>query len=113
MSDIAAPAPRGGAFDALDNSKISRFQLKIMFVSGMGFFTDAYDLFVIGIVVALLKPGWHLSTGQIIGAVSLRCMAGALCPVVVVKTPGEGARLSSEEGIRPGQPTDSDSIGTS
>jgi MFS transporter, PHS family, inorganic phosphate transporter len=31
----------------------------------MGFFTDAYDLFVIGIVVALLKPEWHLDTGQI------------------------------------------------
>ena len=26
--------------------------MKIMFVSGLGFFTDAYDLFVIGIVVA-------------------------------------------------------------
>jgi MFS transporter, PHS family, inorganic phosphate transporter len=36
-----------------------------MFVSGMGFFTDAYDLFVIGIVVALLKPKWHLSTTQV------------------------------------------------
>ena len=36
-----------------------------MFVSGMGFFTDAYDLFVIGIVVALLKPEWNLSTGQV------------------------------------------------
>ena len=36
-----------------------------MFVSGMGFFTDAYDLFVIGVVVALIKPEWHLSTEQI------------------------------------------------
>ena len=36
-----------------------------MFVSGMGFFTDAYDLFVIGIVVALLKTQWPLSTGQV------------------------------------------------
>jgi hypothetical protein len=35
-------------FSALDESGISRFQLKIMFVSGMGFFTDAYDLFIIG-----------------------------------------------------------------
>jgi hypothetical protein len=42
-------------FSSLDESGISRFQLKIMFVSGMGFFTDAYDLFVIGIVVALIK----------------------------------------------------------
>ena len=36
-----------------------------MFVSGMGFFTDAYDLFVIGIVVVLLKPEWGLSTTQV------------------------------------------------
>ena len=55
----------GGQFDALDDSKITRFQMKIMFVSGMGFFTDAYDLFVIGVVVALLKPEWNLSTGQV------------------------------------------------
>jgi MFS transporter, PHS family, inorganic phosphate transporter len=52
-------------FERLDESKITPFQLKIMFVSGMGFFTDAYDLFVIGIVVALLKPQWALSTGQV------------------------------------------------
>jgi MFS family permease len=54
-----------GAFAALDDSKVTRFQYKIMLVSGMGFFTDAYDLFVIGVVVALLKPQWHLSTGQV------------------------------------------------
>ena len=42
------------AFAALDDAKPNRFQLKIMFVSGMGFFTDAYDLFVIGIVVKIV-----------------------------------------------------------
>ena len=31
-----------------------------MFISGMGFFTDAYDLFIIGVVMALLKPMWHV-----------------------------------------------------
>ncbi len=55
----------GSQLEQLDDSKITRFQVKIMFVSGMGFFTDAYDLFVIGIVVALLKPEWNLSTGQV------------------------------------------------
>src|ERR1700723_1051930 len=30
-----------------------------MMISGMGFFTDAYDLFVIGVVMALLKPMRH------------------------------------------------------
>jgi MFS family permease len=31
----------------------------------VGFFTDAYDLFVIGIVSSLLKTQWHLDTGQL------------------------------------------------
>jgi len=55
MTDQAVPASSAGTFDALDDAGVSRFQWKIMFVSGMGFFTDAYDLFVIGIVVYLLK----------------------------------------------------------
>ena len=61
----APPDPDAGTFKALDDSKITRFQYKIMFISGMGFFTDAYDLFIIGVVVALLKPEWTLSTGQV------------------------------------------------
>jgi MFS transporter, PHS family, inorganic phosphate transporter len=31
----------------------------------MGFFTDAYDLSVIGIVSTLLKSQWHLEAGQL------------------------------------------------
>src|SRR6201999_4048774 len=31
-----------------------------MFISGMGFFTDAYDLFIIGVVMTMLKPLWHV-----------------------------------------------------
>ena len=63
---VTAVAEAGpGTFAALDNSKITRFQYKIMFISGMGFFTDAYDLFIIGIVVDLLKTQWSLSTGQV------------------------------------------------
>ena len=60
MSTPAATAPPadGGAFQSLDDSHITKAQLKIMFISGMGFFTDAYDLFVIGIVVSLLKTEW-------------------------------------------------------
>jgi MFS transporter, PHS family, inorganic phosphate transporter len=32
----------------MDEAKLSRLHWKIMFISGMGFFTDAYDLFIIG-----------------------------------------------------------------
>ena len=76
----AAAAP--GRFDSLDDAKINRFQLKIMFVSGMGFFTDAYDLFVIGIVVALLKPEWNLSTGQVSWLNSATLLASAVGAIV-------------------------------
>jgi MFS family permease len=38
---------------------------RALLVSGMGFFTDAYDLFVIGIVSTLLKSQWHLDTSQL------------------------------------------------
>jgi len=31
----------------------------------MGFFTDAYDLFVIGIAATLIKQQWHLGSGQL------------------------------------------------
>jgi MFS family permease len=50
-------------FTALDNSKVTREHWKIMFISGMGFLTDAYDLFIIGVVMSLLKPLWH--TGKL------------------------------------------------
>lgn len=75
-------APDGGHFDALDDSKVTRFQWKIMFVSGMGFFTDAYDLFVIGIVVALLKPEWGLSTSQVSLLNSVTLAASAVGAIV-------------------------------
>ncbi len=31
----------------------------------MGFFTDAYDLFVIGIAATLIKQQWQLSSGRL------------------------------------------------
>lgn len=69
-------------FGALDDATVNRFQRKIMFVSGMGFFTDAYDLFVIGIVVALLKTEWHLSTTQVSLLNSVTLATSALGAVV-------------------------------
>src|SRR5579863_3709670 len=57
----------------LDNSLLSGFHLKAMITSGMGFFTDAYDLFIIGAVLAILTPLWHLNALQIslLGSTSL------------------------------------------
>jgi MFS family permease len=55
----------GDLIGALDEVTLSRFHLRAVVVSGMGFFTDAYDLFVIGIASALIKQDWHLSTGRL------------------------------------------------
>jgi MFS family permease len=50
---------------ALDEASLSRFHLRAVLVSGMGFFTDAYDLFVIGIASTLIAKEWHLSSGRL------------------------------------------------
>jgi MFS family permease len=50
---------------ALDEASLSRFHLRAVLVSGMGFFTDAYDLFVIGIAAALIAKEWDLSSGRL------------------------------------------------
>ena len=49
---------------ALDEASLSRFHLRAVLVSGMGFFTDAYDLFVIGIASTLITSQWHLKIGR-------------------------------------------------
>jgi MFS family permease len=50
-------------FQESDEAKPSAMHWKIMFISGMGFFTDAYDLFIIGVVMTMLQPIWH--TGKL------------------------------------------------
>jgi MFS transporter, PHS family, inorganic phosphate transporter len=80
-SKTAQAGPERG-FEALDDARPNRFQLKIMFVSGMGFFTDAYDLFVIGIVVALLMTQWHLSTNQVSWLNSATLLASAFGAII-------------------------------
>jgi PHS family inorganic phosphate transporter-like MFS transporter len=58
VSGIRAPAPARPGGEAM-------LRRRALLVSGTGFFTDAYDLFVIGIVSTLLKGQWHLGTGQV------------------------------------------------
>ncbi len=62
---MAATRPVGAdVLERMDSSKLTRLHWKIMFISGMGFFTDAYDLFIIGVVMALLKQEWRISPTQ-------------------------------------------------
>ncbi|MCL5047490.1 MAG: MFS transporter [Firmicutes bacterium] len=57
--------PANSFYAQLDNSRTTRKHWTTVLVAGMGFFTDAYDLFIIGTVTVLLTPIFHLNTGQI------------------------------------------------
>ena len=65
MGDAVAETQARDLIAALDEASLSRFHLRAVLVSGMGFFTDAYDLFVIGIASTLIAAQWNLSSGQL------------------------------------------------
>ena len=48
-----------------NSMRLSKKHWKVILVAGMGFFADAYDLFIIGVVTAILIPLWHLSVWQV------------------------------------------------
>lgn len=63
------------------SDKLTRQHWKIVFIAGMGFFTDAYDLFIIGVVTAILMPVWHLTIWQVAvlnGAALIAAAIGAV-----------------------------------
>jgi PHS family inorganic phosphate transporter-like MFS transporter len=65
----------------LDEAVVGRKHWLTVVTAGMGFFTDAYDLFIIGTVTVILTPIFHLDTGQIslLNSISLlSSVAGAL-----------------------------------
>ena len=47
--------------NALDETEQKRFHLKVMFTAGMGFFTDAYDLWIIGVALLFILPQFNPS----------------------------------------------------
>ncbi len=51
--------------EALNEAPLSLFHYKAMVTAGMGFFTDAYDLFIIGAAMTLIREQWHLSPVQV------------------------------------------------
>jgi PHS family inorganic phosphate transporter-like MFS transporter len=80
MSDVAANGAE--MLSRMDDSKITRQHWKIMFISGMGFFTDAYDLFIIGVVMSILKDQWHPSAVAIGLVTSTALLASAIGAII-------------------------------
>ena len=48
----------------LDDAPLSRFHTRAIVTAGMGFFTDAYDLFIIGTATTLIAKQWNLSSSE-------------------------------------------------
>src|SRR5581483_6820392 len=63
--DALADIRPGDLVTTLDEAALGRTHMRAVLASGMGFFTDAYDLFVIGIASALITKDWHLGSGQL------------------------------------------------
>ncbi|MEO6890135.1 MAG: MFS transporter [Ktedonobacteraceae bacterium] len=80
--EAAGSATRKSVLSALDDSSLSGFHWKAMVTSGMGFFTDAYDLFIIGVVLAILTPLWHLSALEISLLASTSLLAAAFGSII-------------------------------
>jgi MFS transporter, PHS family, inorganic phosphate transporter len=79
---LAINAGQSGASvtDLLNEAPTSKFHRRTVIISGVGFFTDAYDLFVIATAAALVAVQWHLSTLQtswVTGAAILGAFVGA------------------------------------
>ncbi len=75
------PASITELYRPMDEAEVNSKHWLTVLTAGMGFFTDAYDLFIIGTVTALLTPIWHLSTGQLslLNSISLlAAVVGAL-----------------------------------
>jgi len=59
---------------ALDGARVQRFHFRTIAVAGMGFFTDAYDLFVISLVLPILVA---VAPGGAIGKTELAFLGSA------------------------------------
>lgn len=47
------------ALASLDNAKLSFFHVKSVLIAGTGFLTDAYDLFIINLVVPMVAYAYY------------------------------------------------------
>ncbi|GCE16909.1 MFS transporter [Dictyobacter kobayashii] len=70
------------ALKQLDESPMSGFHFKTVITAGMGFFTDAYDLFIIGVVTSILKDTWHINSFETSMLSSVALLASVLGAIV-------------------------------
>ncbi|MCY0878290.1 MAG: MFS transporter [Firmicutes bacterium] len=62
--------------ETLNRAPLGLFHLRAVIMSGMGFFTDAYDLFIIGAALVLIKTEWH-PTAAMVGLMGSTALVAA------------------------------------
>jgi PHS family inorganic phosphate transporter-like MFS transporter len=84
LAETGEMAPVSGSpsvSDLLNEAPRSKFHRRTVLVSGVGFFTDSYDLFVISTVSTIVALQWHLSTLEtswVTGSAILGAFFGAI-----------------------------------
>lgn len=74
LREHAANSERDEILGRVNRARTGKFHYKTWVISGMGFFTDAYDLFIISTVISILPlAGWIITTPEkaLIGSTSL------------------------------------------
>ncbi|MEM0154436.1 MAG: MFS transporter [Methanothrix sp.] len=66
----------------IEGAKLNRKHIRIMLISGMSFFTDAYDLFVIGVVLLMVRGLFSLSALQLGMLASVALFGAAIGPII-------------------------------
>ncbi|MGC8694308.1 MAG: MFS transporter [Candidatus Micrarchaeia archaeon] len=61
----------------IEEAKLSAHHLKVMLISGISFFTDAYDLFIIGVILILIKNVFNTSAFSL-GMLASSALFGAV-----------------------------------
>lgn len=59
MTSPALAVDGTSVLESYDKKKFSWFHVKVILISGMGFFTDAYDLFSISLLVSHIDSPAH------------------------------------------------------
>lgn len=82
MDLLAAPEMTDGSLlRVLDEAPVTRYHWRTVITTGLGFFTDAYDLFIIGTVTVWLTTLWRLDRWELAAINSsalLTAVAGCL-----------------------------------
>ena len=73
---------------ALDETGQKKFHLKVWLTSGMGFFTDAYDLWIIGVALLFIIPEFHPSA-LMIGLLTSSSLFGAVLGPLIFGSLGD------------------------